>query len=79
MKPENLLLVSPDTWELKVIDFGASQAFDDRQKMNRALGTALYVAPEVLKKSYDEKCDIWSIGVILYLILCGYPPFHGIN
>ena len=78
LKPENILFDSmkPDA-EIKLIDFGLSRKYDKEQKMHSILGTPYYVAPEVLKGEYDEKCDIWSIGAVTYLLLCGDPPFTG--
>ncbi|CAD8185028.1 unnamed protein product [Paramecium octaurelia] len=76
LKPENLLYESDkENSMLKIIDFGTSKEFVPKQKLNQKLGITTYIAPEVLKRKYDEKCDIWSCGVILYILLCGYPPF----
>ena len=80
MKPENLLLNrDAEDPKITIIDFGTSGIFDPSQKMQQKYGTPYYIAPEVLNNSYDEKCDLWSIGVILYILLCGYPPFNGAN
>jgi calcium-dependent protein kinase len=79
LKPENLLLGRPyDSSTLKIADFGTSTIFPGKM-MNEKLGTAYYIAPEVLKKKYNEKCDLWSCGVILYILLSGVPPFNGRN
>lgn len=81
LKPENILFDSnKDNPTLKIIDFGCSAKLNrNGEKLNRRIGTPFYVAPEVLAANYNEKCDIWSIGVILYILLCGYPPFSGKN
>jgi len=79
LKPENLMLVAEDGYEIKLIDFGLSRTFSPDKKMYSRLGTPFYIAPEVLKKKYDQRCDIWSIGVILYILLSGRPPFVGKN
>lgn len=80
LKPENLLLDKDEANpKIKIIDFGTSQTFRSDQQMSQKFGTPYYIAPEVLKKKYTEKCDIWSIGVVMYVLLCGYPPFNGAN
>ena len=63
--------------DLRVIDFGLSRFYKRGKKMRNACGTILYVAPEVLRESYDEKCDLWSLGCIVFVMLFGYPPFDG--
>ena len=78
LKPENLLLLDKsENSPIKVIDFGMSVIYKDNDCMYERVGTAYYIAPEVLEGFYDEKCDIWSAGIILYILLCGYPPFNG--
>ena len=78
LKPENILYENnePDA-EIKIIDFGLSRKYAKDEKMHSVLGTPYYVAPEVLKGNYNEKCDIWSIGAMTYLLLCGEYPFNG--
>jgi calcium-dependent protein kinase len=70
LKPENILL-DKDQAKITIIDFGTAMKFVKGEKLTQKFGTPYYIAPEVLKKTYDEKCDIWSIGVIMYLLLCG--------
>jgi calcium-dependent protein kinase len=79
LKPENILLDTKKNNIIKIIDWGTARFFDKdkNKKMNKISGTPYYIAPEVLFEKYDEKCDIWSCGVIMYILLCGYPPFNG--
>ena len=80
LKPENIMLTQKPkngNYQIKLIDFGTAKIFKPGKKMNKFIGTSYYIAPEVLKERYDEKCDIWSCGVILFILLCGYPPFNG--
>lgn len=80
LKPENLLYFSPDKdSKIMISDFGLSK-MEDGGIMATACGTPGYVAPEVLaQKPYGKAIDVWSIGVISYILLCGYPPFYDEN
>ena len=78
LKPENILLEDKGNDSIiKIIDWGCAKNFNKNEKLTNKDGTPYYIAPEVLEGNYDEKCDIWSCGVILYIMLCGYPPFDG--
>ena len=87
IKPENILVEKADTnselgddfesLNIKLIDFGASIFFKENQKLTVKIGSPYYIAPEVLNRNYDEKCDIWSSGVVLYVMLTGNFPFIG--
>jgi len=78
LKPENFLFESATANSaIKVIDFGTAQFFTAEEPLTAKFGTPYYIAPEVLRKRYNEKCDIWSAGVNLYILLCGFPPFGG--
>ena len=77
MKPENILLESnKDLNQVKIIDFGISIVKDPSEKISESIGTPYYIAPEVWKKNYNRECDVWSLGVIMYILISGTPPFN---
>ncbi|PIN16702.1 Ca2+/calmodulin-dependent protein kinase, EF-Hand protein superfamily [Handroanthus impetiginosus] len=76
LKPENFLFANmKETSPLKAIDFGLSVFFKPGQRFDEIVGSPYYMAPEVLKRNYGPEVDVWSAGVILYILLCGIPPF----
>ena len=79
LKPENLLLATRESdTDIKISDFGLSKIISTKVMMQTACGTPGYVAPEVLNATgYDKEVDMWSVGVITYILLCGFPPFYG--
>ena len=78
IKPENIL-INPKSLQIKVIDFGLATIYSDFSQLTEKVGTPYYVSPEVLKGNYNKQCDMWSVGVIAYILLTGCPPFQGEN
>ncbi|KAL8140160.1 hypothetical protein V2J09_006181 [Rumex salicifolius] len=76
LKPENFLFANKkENAALKAIDFGLSVFFKPGEQFSEIVGSPYYMAPEVLKRDYGPEVDVWSAGVILYILLCGVPPF----
>lgn len=76
LKPENFLFSTREEHSpMKIIDFGLSDFIRPDERLNDIVGSAYYVAPEVLHRSYSTEADMWSIGVIIYILLCGSRPF----
>ncbi|CAO3652762.1 unnamed protein product [Mucor hiemalis] len=83
LKPENVIMADKKKLHVKVSDFGLAKTEERNQSFDSQCGTPNYVAPEVLNpvgdRAYDKQCDMWSLGVMLYICLCGYPPFSDEN
>lgn len=81
IKPENILFeTNEENSPIKLIDFGLARKHRRGDApMTTIVGTPYYLAPDLLRKSYTKACDLWSVGVIAYILLCGYPPFNGAN
>ena len=80
IKPENILISKKEEnglYRIKLCDFGTSHMFKIGEKEKSVTGSSYYIAPEVLNKKYDFKCDLWSVGVIMYVLLTKKIPFHG--
>lgn len=77
LKPDNFLFAdASEKALLKMIDFGQAQRVRPRQLLKEIAGTPFYMAPELVTHQYNKSCDLWSVGVIMYVLLYGYPPFY---
>lgn len=87
LRPENILIDSYEIhnvknndlpfYYIKINDFKSARTFKNSKNLNKKVGNPYYIAPEVLKRKYNEKCDIWSCGIIMYMLLSGKPPYSG--
>jgi calcium-dependent protein kinase len=82
LKPENILIERKEQngfLKIKIIDFGTAKIFESNKVERKIIGSSYYIAPEVLSRNYNEKCDLWSCGVIMYILLSSTPPFAGME
>lgn len=87
LRPENILIESIEyimkgeqeieLYHIKIKDFKSARSFSGSKKLNKKVGNPFYIAPEVLRRKYNEKCDVWSCGIIMYILLTGKPPVAG--
>lgn len=79
IKPENILFESSsEDADVKLIDFGLARRHGrGEEPMTNPVGTSYYMSPELLKGKYDKATDLWSVGIVAYILLCGFPPFNG--
>ena len=85
LKLENILIheieksktTGEDLFNIKIIDFGTARIFDKKRNPQSIVGSSYYIAPEVLRQKYNKECDLWSVGVILYMFIVGHAPFDG--
>jgi len=78
IKPENILFESEEENAIRLIDFGLSRRHEKGEEpMCNPVGTSYYMSPELLNGNYDTSTDMWSVGTVVYILLCGYPPFNG--
>lgn len=76
LKPENILIESKKSSRIKIIDLGLSQIRSKKRNLKTERGSIYYLAPEMIRKDYDHKVDVWSAGVIFYILITGNPPFN---
>lgn len=77
LKPENIMFVNETGNTVKISDFGSGMIYGDTVH-KELVGTPGYIAPEVIQRfTYTPSCDVWSIGVIMFILIMGYPPFYG--
>ena len=82
IKPENVLIdsIDGDGLTIKITDFGFASYFNNVDKLDEVLGSPLYMPPEIIHgQKYDSNVDVWSACIVIYIMMCGKPPFFGLD